>query len=158
MNGTALDTMASTTVSSSPSSTFKTVDQWLEKLYKCEILPEGDVKALCKKAKEIFLTESNVQSVSTPVTICGDIHGQFYDLLELFKMGGHVPDTNYLFMGDYVDRGYHSVETISLLLTLKVNHNYVGDAQALFYQSHIAVIYFNFTRFEPRKNFCFLLW
>ncbi|KAK3738084.1 hypothetical protein RRG08_064986 [Elysia crispata] len=114
--------MASTTVSSSPSSTFKTVDQWLEKLYKCEILPEGDVKALCKKAKEIFLTESNVQSVSTPVTICGDIHGQFYDLLELFKMGGHVPDTNYLFMGDYVDRGYHSVETISLLLTLKVRH------------------------------------
>jgi len=73
------------------------------------------------QAREILAKESNVQAVRCPVTICGDVHGQFNDLLELFKIGGKSPDTNYLFMGDYVDRGFHSIETVTLLVTLKVH-------------------------------------
>ena len=51
------------------------------------------------QAREILVKESNVQAVKCPVTVCGDVHGQFHDLVELFKIGGDAPDTNYLFMG-----------------------------------------------------------
>lgn len=68
------------------------------------------------------MEEANVQPVRAPVTICGDIHGQFYDLLELFNTGGEIPTTNYIFMGDFVDRGHNSVETFQLLLCLKAKH------------------------------------
>ena len=98
------------------------VDTWIERLYLCKPLTEGEVKLLCERSRELLLEESNVQPVRAPVTVCGDIHGQLHDLLELFRIGGQAPDTNYLFMGDYVDRGYYSVETVSLLLCLKARH------------------------------------
>ena len=78
------------------------------------------VRRLCDKAKEILVKENNVTKADSPVTICGDIHGQFYDLLELFKIGGDPPYVTYLFLGDYVDRGQYSIETFLLLLALKV--------------------------------------
>ena len=80
------------------------------------------MRQLCFKAREILLEEGNIQRIDPPVTICGDIHGQFFDLQELFRVGGDCPDTHYLFLGDFVDRGANSVETFLLLLALKVRH------------------------------------
>ena len=74
------------------------LDGWIAQLRDCQPLEEECVKRLCQMAIEILVEESNVQTIDSPVTICGDIHGQFYDLLELFKVGGDCPDTNYLFM------------------------------------------------------------
>jgi len=95
------------------------LDSWIASIRNCELLPERDLKHLCEYVQEILLEESTVQPVQSPVTICGDIHGQFHDLLELFRNGGECPHTSYIFMGDFVDRGYNSVETMTLLLLLK---------------------------------------
>ena len=82
-------------------------------LQDCKYLPENELKQLCELVCDLLLEESNIQPVSSPVTVCGDIHGQFYDLEELFRQGGPPPDTNYIFMGDFVDRGYYSLETLT---------------------------------------------
>ncbi|KAL1860772.1 sporulation-induced protein [Paecilomyces lecythidis] len=167
-------------------------DEWLEAAKDCKYLSEHHMKQLCEMVKEFMMEESNIQPVSTPVTICGDIHGQFYDLLELFRVAGGMPnqpavetpataptvispedieppstitdpklrkklrnadapgddgedDTrsngsgqrersssatsgdqaptgNFVFLGDYVDRGYFSLETLTLLLCLKAKY------------------------------------
>lgn len=185
-------------------------DEWLEAAKNCKYLSEAHMKQLCEIVKEYMMEgvlcsessgvialfvhelifvcarlESNIQPVSTPVTVCGDIHGQFYDLLELFRVSGGMPDAslaeppksvitsddiepptsitdpelrkklknpgapdddddgdaaedtaqrersstsgsadvavnrNFVFLGDYVDRGYFSLETLTLLLCLK---------------------------------------
>lgn len=98
------------------------IGQWIENLKEDILLTEREFRILCEKAKEILSEENNVQPVKAPVTICGDVHGQFHDLLELFRKGGEVPNSSYVFMGDYVDRGFHSVEVIQLLLCLKVQY------------------------------------
>lgn len=162
-------------------------DEWLEAAKECKYLSEHHMKQLCDIVKEYMMEESNIQPVSAPVTICGDIHGQFYDLLELFRVSGGMPgetsaeapassppvitsedieppstitdpklrkkigqspeedgeegDTevaeekneesrisdsspsgNFIFLGDYVDRGYFSLETLTLLLCLKAKY------------------------------------
>lgn len=97
-------------------------DTWIAQLRECKYLPEEDMMLLCDQVRQIMLEESNIQPVSSPVTVCGDIHGQFWDLLELFRVGGNLPDTSYIFMGDFVDRGFFSLETLSLLLALKARY------------------------------------
>ncbi|KAH8705093.1 putative serine/threonine protein phosphatase [Talaromyces proteolyticus] len=98
------------------------LDRAIAQLRACRPIPESQVRELCYKARELLIEEGNVVSVDAPVTICGDIHGQFHDLMELFRVGGDVPDTNYLFMGDFVDRGFYSLESFLLLLCLKVRY------------------------------------
>jgi serine/threonine-protein phosphatase 2A catalytic subunit len=63
------------------------LDTWAETLMGCTPLSETDVKHLCDKAREVLVEESSVQPVRAPVTICGDVHGQFHDLMELFRCG-----------------------------------------------------------------------
>lgn len=67
-------------------------DEWLEEAKQCHYLSEPDMKRLCEIVKEYLMEESNIQPVSSPVTVCGDIHGQFYDLLELFRVAGGMPN------------------------------------------------------------------
>lgn len=100
------------------------LDKWIEQLGRCEMLSEDDVARLCRMAVDVVQFEENVKPINVPVTICGDVHGQFHDLMELFKIGGPCPDTNYLFMGDYVDRGYYSVETVSYLVAMKIRYQH----------------------------------
>ncbi|PWI70451.1 hypothetical protein PCL_12850 [Purpureocillium lilacinum] len=105
------------------------LDKAIAQLRACRPIPEPQVRELCHRARELLIEEGNVVTVTAPVTICGDIHGQFHDLMELFRVGGDVPDTNYLFMGeshsllgDFVDRGFYSLESFLLLLCLKVRY------------------------------------
>jgi len=98
------------------------LDEIITNVQDMKVIPERDIRELCEKAKELLREEPNVVPVSAPVTLVGDVHGQFHDLLELFKIGGPSPNTNYLFMGDYVDRGYFSVECVTLLVSLKVRY------------------------------------
>lgn len=95
---------------------------FLETSKKKEALEELDFIFLCDYVVELLLEEATVITLSSPVTVVGDIHGQFYDLLKLFEVGGQVPQTKYIFMGDYVDRGYYSLETLTLLLSLKARY------------------------------------
>uniref|UniRef100_A0A8C8CSP4 Serine/threonine-protein phosphatase n=1 Tax=Oncorhynchus tshawytscha TaxID=74940 RepID=A0A8C8CSP4_ONCTS len=85
-------------------------------------LTENEIRGLCLKSREIFLSQPILLELEAPLKICGDVHGQYYDLLRLFEYGGFPPESNYLFLGDYVDRGKQSLETICLLLAYKVKY------------------------------------
>lgn len=85
-------------------------------------LAEHEIRALCVKSREVFLSQPMLLELTPPIRIFSDIHGQYYDLLQVFDMGGYPPDSNYLFLGDAVDRGKQSLETICLLLAYKIKY------------------------------------
>lgn len=96
------------------------LEEALEKMNKGEIVPEEHVTKILMKATEIFSAEDNLVEVKSPVIICGDIHGQYEDMQLIFQ--NHGEDSRYLFMGDYVDRGYFSLNTLLFLLVKKIKN------------------------------------
>uniref|UniRef100_A0A1B6GV15 Serine/threonine-protein phosphatase n=1 Tax=Cuerna arida TaxID=1464854 RepID=A0A1B6GV15_9HEMI len=85
-------------------------------------LSEMEIRQLIAKSRELFMRQPMLLELEAPLKICGDIHGQYLDLLRLFEAGGFPPSTNYLFLGDYVDRGKQSIEVICLLMCYKIKY------------------------------------
>ena len=83
-------------------------------------IEEWEIRDIVMRTRELFLNQPVLLEVAAPMTVCGDIHGQYYDLLRIFHICGWPDDTNYLFLGDYVDRGAYSIEVIILLFFLLV--------------------------------------
>lgn len=90
------------------------------KITKAVCLKNAEITALCSAAREVLLSQPALIELSAPVKIVGDIHGQYTDLIRMFEMCGFPPNANYLFLGDYVDRGKQSLETILLLFCYKL--------------------------------------
>ncbi|BFZ53013.1 serine/threonine protein phosphatase Pzh1 [Savitreella phatthalungensis] len=89
---------------------------------KSVVLKNAEIVAVCSAVRETFLSQPTLLELRAPVKIVGDIHGQFTDLIRLFEMCGFPPSANYLFLGDYVDRGKQSLETILLLMLYKIKY------------------------------------
>ena len=83
-------------------------------------IPENQIRQLCVKTREIFLSEASLLELSAPVIICGDIHGQYDDLLRHFDQVGYPPDANFLFLGDYVDRWFEKFNIAPIVKSMKL--------------------------------------
>ncbi|WPH02159.1 Hypothetical protein R9X50_00501400 [Acrodontium crateriforme] len=92
------------------------------KVTKTVCLKNAEITAICTAAREVFLSQPALVELSPPVKIVGDVHGQYTDLIRMFEMCGFPPNSNFLFLGDYVDRGKQSLETILLLLCYKLRY------------------------------------
>ncbi|KAJ4002332.1 Metallo-dependent phosphatase-like protein [Lentinula boryana] len=92
------------------------------KVSKSLCLKNTEITSICLAARDVFLSQPTLVELSPPVKIVGDVHGQYSDLIRLFEMCGFPPAANYLFLGDYVDRGKQSLETILLLLCYKIKY------------------------------------
>ena len=98
------------------------IDQYITDLRAGKHLDEYSLTLLMNKMKEVLYQEPTILQLQLPITVCGDIHGQLYDLFELFRISGGPEQNQYVFMGDYVDRGYYSVETFCYLAALKLKY------------------------------------
>ncbi|AET40287.1 phosphoprotein phosphatase PP4 catalytic subunit PPH3 Ecym_5547 [Eremothecium cymbalariae DBVPG len=98
------------------------LDEIISLLRQSKHIPEETIYELCLKCQELLINESNVTHVDTPVTICGDIHGQLHDLLTLFEKSDGVENNRFIFLGDFVDRGFYSLESFLLLLCYKLRY------------------------------------
>ncbi|KAI8972671.1 serine/threonine protein phosphatase [Pilobolus umbonatus] len=92
------------------------------RIHKSICFRESEIMLICKSVQEVFMSQSTLIELNAPVKIMGDIHGQYHDLIRLFEMGGFPPKSNYLLLGDYVDRGKQSLETILLLFCYKIKY------------------------------------
>nr|CAJ2471668.1 unnamed protein product [Leishmania braziliensis] len=109
-------------------SSLSTVHQLIERLIMVQrnrgppqvLVREEEIRAVLTEVREIFMSQPMLLEIRPPVRVCGDTHGQYYDLLRIFEKCGFPPYSNYLFLGDYVDRGKHSVENIILLYCYKI--------------------------------------
>ncbi|OHT17456.1 Ser/Thr protein phosphatase [Tritrichomonas foetus] len=128
------------------------LDYLVEKFWKGELPTPVEMRYVIKETTKLLSSEPNVLKLKAPFTICGDIHGQFEDMLEIFKISGLPPYTKYLFLGDYVDRGHKSVEVIMLLCALKLkfpdsfymirgNHESMNITQIYGFQQEMQVKY-----------------
>lgn len=120
----------------------------VEKL-KLHFLKEGrltieDAVSLVDGAATLFRQESNLLSLEEPIAVVGDIHGQFYDLVKLLEVGGALSNTQYLFLGDYVDRGCFSCEVVLLLCAAKLSHPHRVFMLRGNHETRHLTTYFNF--------------
>jgi hypothetical protein len=92
----------------------------IARLREAELPTTDEVTDVATSVIPILSAEPNVLCLDSPLTICGDTHGQLFDVIHLFEVAGNLPAVRYLILGDYVDRGYYSVELITLLLCYKL--------------------------------------